>query len=219
MYYPATNQYGCNAVPGTPGAWTGADAANIRGRIVLLDWKKAGDATFPCGSAERANNATAVGAIGIIMGDSVPFLDTAIGANATTPAMYTTSTVKSALLSQLAPGVVSTLNVTLSTLVEGQVVRRGPERHRLDVQLQRPAQSRLGVEAGHQRAGPVDLVAERLVAHQGAQPERDLDGSAAPGRRDGAPEAAEPDLDRRGAEGARDEHRGQRPLHRLQQDR
>ena len=47
VYYPATNQFGC------PRAWTGADAANIAGRIVLIDWKIGND-PFPCGSVARA---------------------------------------------------------------------------------------------------------------------------------------------------------------------
>ena len=46
LYYPATNQFGC-------AAWTGADAANIAGRIVLVDWKLGND-PFPCGSTVRA---------------------------------------------------------------------------------------------------------------------------------------------------------------------
>ena len=51
LYYPATNQFGCSA-------WSGADAANISGRIVLVDWKIGND-PFPCGSGVRANNASA----------------------------------------------------------------------------------------------------------------------------------------------------------------
>jgi subtilisin family serine protease len=118
VYYPATNQYGCTA-------WTGDDLANIAGRIVLVDWKKDGDVTFPCGSAVRANNATAAGALGMIMADNVPFLDTAIAGNATTHAMYTTSIVKDALMSQLVPGELSSLDATLSSLVRGNNVIEG----------------------------------------------------------------------------------------------
>jgi subtilisin family serine protease len=113
VYYPATNQFGCSA-------WTGADAANISGRIVLVDWK-IGTTPFPCGSAVRANNAGLAGAIGIIMADSTTFLDTAIGGNATVPGMYTNFNVGNTLKSQLTPGVVSdNVNVTLSTLVIGE---------------------------------------------------------------------------------------------------
>lgn len=104
LYYPATNQYGC-------AAWTGADLAAIAGKVVLVDWKKPTDATFPCGSLARANNATAAGAKGILMADSVPYLDTAIAGNASIPGLYTTSTVGDALKGALAGGPVS---VTLS---------------------------------------------------------------------------------------------------------
>lgn len=120
VYYPATNQYGC-------AAWTGADAANIAGKIVLVDWKKPGDASFPCGSGVRANNANTAGAIGIIMADTTTFLDTAIGGNTTVPGMYTTAPVGNALKSQLTAGVVaaSPVNVTLSSLVVGEAVDPG----------------------------------------------------------------------------------------------
>lgn len=104
LYYPETNQYGCSN-------WTGADLAAIAGKIVIVDWKKPGDVTFPCGSTQRANSATNAGAKGILMVDNVPYLDTAISGNATTPAMYSTSTVGDALKSAIAGG---TVNATLS---------------------------------------------------------------------------------------------------------
>jgi subtilisin family serine protease len=117
VYYPATNQYGCSA-------WTDAtDLANIKGRIVLVDWKKATDATFPCGSGGRANNAAAAGAIGIIMADSTTFLDTAIGGNAAIPGMYTNVNVGNTLKSVLTPGAVNpALDVTLSSIQVGESV-------------------------------------------------------------------------------------------------
>jgi subtilisin family serine protease len=115
VYYPATNQFGCSP-------WTGADLANIAGRIVLVDWKIGTD-PFPCGSAVRANNATAAGATGIIMADSTTFLDTAIGGNATTPGMYTNVLVGNTLKSQLTAGVVNpALNVTLSGIQVGESI-------------------------------------------------------------------------------------------------
>jgi subtilisin family serine protease len=115
LYYPATNQFGCSA-------WTGADAANIAGRIVLVDWK-IGTNPFPCGSAARANNAAAAGAIGIIMADSTTFLDTAIAGNTTVPGMYTNVNVGNALKSQLTAGVVTdNVDVTLSGIQVGESV-------------------------------------------------------------------------------------------------
>ena len=115
VYYPATNQFGCSP-------WTGADLANIAGRIVLVDWKIGND-PFPCGSAVRANNATAAGAAGIIMADSTTFLDTAIAGNATTPGMYTNVNVGNTLKSQLTAGVVNpALNATLSGIQVGESI-------------------------------------------------------------------------------------------------
>lgn len=115
VYYPATNQFGCSA-------WSGADAANISGRIVLVDWK-VGTTPFPCGSLVRANNAQAAGAIGIIMADSTTFLDTAIAGNSGIPAMYTNVNVGGALKSQLTTGVVTdNVNVTLTALVNGESI-------------------------------------------------------------------------------------------------
>jgi subtilisin family serine protease len=109
LYYPATNQYGCNA-------FTGADLAFISANhpIVLLDWRKASDATSPCGSAIRANNAASAGAVGMIVGDKNQTFDTAIAGNSSIPAMYTNVDTKNALLSQLTPGVGSSVSVTLS---------------------------------------------------------------------------------------------------------
>jgi hypothetical protein len=114
LYYPATNQFGCSA-------WTGDDATNISGRIVLVDWK-IGTNPFPCGSGVRANNATTAGAIGIVMADSTTFLDTAIGGNAAIPGMYTNVNVGNTLKGQLSAGAISGVNVTLSSLVVGESV-------------------------------------------------------------------------------------------------
>src|SRR5262249_53273134 len=43
LYYPATNQYGCDA-------WTGADATNIAGKIVLVDFRLPGAPGSVCAS-------------------------------------------------------------------------------------------------------------------------------------------------------------------------
>ena len=114
VYYPATNQFGC-------AAWTGADAANIAGRIVLVDWKIGND-PFPCGSAARANNARRPARSGSSWPTRRRFLDTAIGGNAVVPGMYTNVNVGNTLKSQLTAGVVSGVNVKLSSLVVGESV-------------------------------------------------------------------------------------------------
>ena len=121
LYYPAVNQYGCSA-------FTGANAdPNVSGKILLVDWKKPTDATFPCGSAARTNNAQAAGAKGVIMVDSTPYLDTAIAGNAGIPAMYSTSIVGNALKSQLTAGVPSSVSITLSAafINQGKITSPG----------------------------------------------------------------------------------------------
>ena len=118
VYYPATNRFGCSA-------WTGADAANISGRIVLIDWKIGND-PFPCGSVARGANAVAAGAIGIIMADSTTWLDTAITGSAVIPAMYTIATTGNALKSQLQPGVVNpAVSATLDSTKYGDASEPG----------------------------------------------------------------------------------------------
>ena len=107
LYYPATNQSGCVA-------WTGTEATNIAGKIVLVDWRKPGEVDFPCGSGARSNNAFAAGAKGIIMVDNTPYLATAIAGNDKIPAMYTISTVGDTLKSKLTAGTPSNVSVTLS---------------------------------------------------------------------------------------------------------
>ena len=120
VYYPATNRFGCSA-------WTGADAANISGRIVLIDWKVGND-PFPCGSVARGANAVAAGAIGIIMADSTTWLDTAITGSAVIPAMYTIVTTGNALKSQLQPGVVNpAVSATLDSTKYGDASEPGRE--------------------------------------------------------------------------------------------
>jgi subtilisin family serine protease len=107
LYYPATNQYGCSA-------WAGSDATNVSGSIVLVDWRKKLDVTFPCNSTVRANNAAAAGAAGLLMVDRTPTFATGITGNATIPAMYSVSAVGESLKSQLTPGVASSVSVTFS---------------------------------------------------------------------------------------------------------
>lgn len=109
IYYPAANQTGCSA-------FTGSDLTNITNThpIVIVDWRTGTNTTFPCGSAARANNATAAGASGVIMVDNTTYLDTAITGNAAIPSMYTVKQVGDVLKAQLTPGTVQTETVTLS---------------------------------------------------------------------------------------------------------
>lgn len=100
VVYDESNAGGCEAWP----------AGYLDGKIVLVDWVPAGYETFPCGSAVRANNATAAGAVGIIMAESGPFLTTAIAGNGAIPSILTNSTAGQAIKSQLDNGVTVTFS-------------------------------------------------------------------------------------------------------------
>jgi subtilisin family serine protease len=108
LYYPATNQYGCSP-------WTGTDAANISGRIVLVDYRKVGDANSPCGSIARSTNARNAGAVGIIMADmTTPYFSTVITGTDTIRALLTTSPTGTQLKGQLTAGAISGVTVKIS---------------------------------------------------------------------------------------------------------
>ena len=100
-----------------------------------------------------------------------------------------------------------------------RVERQRAHRLALVVLVARPARPRHRPQAGHHGPGPDDLVAGPADGLPRPEPERDVDGVAAHGRRDGAPEAGAPDLVGRAAEGARDEHRGLRRLRPVRPDR
>lgn len=94
-------------VPSNPAGCSAFAPGSLTGQILLVDWIPTGQTTFPCGSALRANNATAAGAIGVIMANNKPYIDTAIAGNAAIPATFTTSTAGDAIKSGLASGPVS----------------------------------------------------------------------------------------------------------------
>lgn len=90
--------------PANPAGCSGFAPGSLAGKILLVDWIPAGHTTFPCGSGARANNATAGGAVGVIMGNNKPYIDTAIAGNAAIPATFTTSTAGVAIKGALAAG-------------------------------------------------------------------------------------------------------------------
>jgi len=107
LVYPATNTTGC-----TP--FTGADAALVSGKIVLVDWAPQGTSSFPCGSGVRANNAASAGAVGIIIASGQNFFDAVIAGSATLRAVFTTYTVGQELKGVLTQGSDTGVTVTLS---------------------------------------------------------------------------------------------------------
>lgn len=115
VVYDPVNPAGCSAWP------EGA----LEGKIVFVDWIPEGEATFPCGSAARANNAADAGAVGIIMAEPGPFLTTAIAGNDRIPSILTVSTAAKAIKDNLDRGVVA----TLSNEWLGRVTINAPERN------------------------------------------------------------------------------------------
>lgn len=93
--------------PANPAGCAAYAPGSLAGKILLVDWIPAGQTTFPCGSAVRANNATAGGALGVIMANNKPYLDTAIAGNSAIPATFTTSIAGDAIKSAMASATVT----------------------------------------------------------------------------------------------------------------
>jgi len=115
VVYDPDNPAGCSPWP----------AGALDGQIVFVDWIPEGHETFPCGSAARANNAAAAGAVGIIMAEPGPFLTTAIAGNAAIPSILTVKPAADAIKNNLDEGVVA----TLSNEWLGRVKINAPERN------------------------------------------------------------------------------------------
>lgn len=78
VYYPSTNRNGC-------AAWTGTDATNISGKVVIIDWS---DNTATCGgSVARTGRVTALGGIGAIIVDNSELFDLSITGSSVIPSV------------------------------------------------------------------------------------------------------------------------------------
>ncbi|RPE77983.1 MULTISPECIES: S8 family serine peptidase [unclassified Frondihabitans] len=84
----AANAAGCDP-------YTAADAAKVKGKVVLLKWT---DTALECGSVKRFDNATAAGAIGVLLGGSVNVFDAGISGNAVIPGAEITKDAYAKLL-------------------------------------------------------------------------------------------------------------------------
>ncbi|NTW41438.1 MAG: S8 family serine peptidase, partial [Cellulomonadaceae bacterium] len=80
-----------------------ASSAAITGKIVWLWWDD-NDSTRACGSAARWNNATAAGAVGVLIGTTAPVFTAGILGNATIPGAQLTATSTAALLPEIQAG-------------------------------------------------------------------------------------------------------------------
>lgn len=92
-----TNVDGCRAYE--PG-----EAAQIAGKVVMVDWRPAPGQAFTCGSADRANHAHAAGAIGLVIADVESRYVDAIGGNGEIPAIYVIAPARRYLLDELSRG-------------------------------------------------------------------------------------------------------------------
>ncbi|HET7415685.1 MAG TPA: S8 family serine peptidase, partial [Arthrobacter sp.] len=73
---PESNKFGCQE-------YTDAQAAELAGKWVWLQWEN--EEGFPCGSAQRFNNAEAAGATGIVLDSPRSVFDAGIAGNSTIP--------------------------------------------------------------------------------------------------------------------------------------
>lgn len=99
LVYPASQPTGCVAFDAT-------NAAQINGKIVLLDWTEG-----QCGSVARGANAVAAGAVGFILADNSEDFDLLITGSAVIPGVSTPKEIGDQLKSALSS---STVNVTLT---------------------------------------------------------------------------------------------------------
>lgn len=97
---------------------------SLAGQVVLLDWAPQGSSDFACGSVARSTNATAAGAIGIIMVSGQTFFDASITGSDSVPAVFTTYDVGQELKTALGGGAVS---VTFSEEFRNSVRLDEPE--------------------------------------------------------------------------------------------
>lgn len=86
-------------------AFTPEQAAAAAGTIVWLWWDD-DDATRRCGSVARWGNATAAGAVGVLIGTELPVFPAGISGNAEIPGAQLTASVTDALLPEIQAGTV-----------------------------------------------------------------------------------------------------------------
>ncbi|MGA6167248.1 S8 family serine peptidase [Amycolatopsis magusensis] len=99
----AANAAGC-------APYSAADKAAVQGKIAWLEWDD-NDATRPCGSAARANNAQAAGATGVLLSSTLENFAAGIAGNATVPMFQLTGTATASVRPALDAG---TLQVHLA---------------------------------------------------------------------------------------------------------
>ncbi|MFD9888829.1 S8 family serine peptidase [Amycolatopsis sp. NPDC059027] len=92
----AANKAGCQP-------YSAEDKAKAAGKIVWLEWDD-NDATRPCGSAARANNAQAAGAAGVLLSSTLEHFSAGIAGNAAVPMFQLTGSATAATRPALTAG-------------------------------------------------------------------------------------------------------------------
>ncbi|MBE7163046.1 MAG: S8 family serine peptidase, partial [Williamsia herbipolensis] len=98
----SANPYGCQPL-------SGADAANVEGKIGFVEWN---DAQPECGSVARSGNLAAAGAIGFIFGSNAENFSAGITGSATIPGVLVAKSGADAIRSQLASNQTVTVGST-----------------------------------------------------------------------------------------------------------
>ncbi|WP_344882472.1 S8 family peptidase [Allokutzneria multivorans] len=111
----ADNKDGCLA-------YSAADKAAVAGKFAWLEWDD-NDATRKCGSAARANQAGAAGALGVVLSSNLEDFAAGIAGNATVPMFQFTGSVTKALRPALTAG---TLEVKLGGYLRSSVSTTSP---------------------------------------------------------------------------------------------
>lgn len=99
-------------------AFTAAQAATVAGKIAYLWWDD-DDSTRRCGSVVRFNNATAAGAVGVLLPTEQTVFSAGISGNAAIPGAQMTASTTDALLPEITAG---TLTVHIGPSLAGAVV-------------------------------------------------------------------------------------------------
>ncbi|GIG40874.1 S8 family serine peptidase [Cellulomonas phragmiteti] len=104
-------------------AFTAEQAAAVAGKIAYLWWDD-DDATRACGSGLRFNNATAAGAVGVILPTELDVFAAGIAGNAAIPGFQMTATTTEALLPEIEAGtLVATIGPSLALSTRQDVGR------------------------------------------------------------------------------------------------
>ena len=110
-------------------------ATNLTGKIAWLEWDD-NDATRRCGSATRTDNATAAGAVGVLLTTTLTHFAAGISGNAEIPAFQMTATTTNALRPALNAG---TLRVRLGADLARRIDFVDPRRSRTRPRASPPA--------------------------------------------------------------------------------